>query len=1235
MNTSFRRMAAIVLAVFAVSYVNLPLVQAQVNQIVFQDDFASNTIDPAKYQVDAPFFEGGQGDIHAEAGGGVLKFVGTTSQQWWSGGTLRVVPTFEATEDAPVTISIDRVAEAGVGTASRSALWILDETKTKYVLFADVRGEGGWRYNRKIGEDGDVPTGSGTDIAQFNGGAFDDGALHKMSIVANGQTVRLVLDGQQGPEVKFPFSKVVVEFGAYARANNDTSDTTWDNLKIETVVQTTVVFSDDFSSNTIDPAKFQPDAPFFEGGQGDIHAEAGNGVLKFVGTTSQQWWSGGTLRVVPTFSPSESAPVTVTIDRVAEAGVGTASRSALWILDESKTQYVLFADVRGEGGWRYNRKIGEDGDVPTGSGTDIAAFNGGTFDDGGPHVMSMVANGQTVKLILDGQVGAEVKFPFSKVIFEFGAYARANNDTSDTTWDNIKVETVAGTGPRPVFTDDFSANAIDPARYQPDAPFFEGGQGDIHAEAGNGVMKFVGTTSQQWWSGGTLRIVPTFAPSDQETITLSIDRVAEAGQGTASRSALWILDETKTSYVLFADVRAEGGWRYNRKIGEDGDVPTGSGTDIAAFNGGTFDDGALHRMSLTADGKTVKLFLDGIPGPEVKFPFSPVIFEFGSYARANNDTADTTWDNLLIVSTGKASFDSTSVSVRVGQTSPALTVRIPQGFNSQAAVQVRVVSSDPAIAVPEGSTGASLALTFPAGGPNTATFRVRGVSLGGAQFSIEGDLAGGNRLSAAVISGPGVVLEEDFASATIDNTKWQTSTQGFETGTGTFTVAASGGTLQITGATDTDFWPGASLKTAKSYVATRDLNLVFEVDRVSIEQIGTAGRTGVFITTADRSRYVFFSQNVGENNWQVNVNPGTPTGNPAGLAAFAALTDVGRNRIKLVADGQTVEVFLDGQSGGRFPFEVSTGIFFELGSYARAAGDTVTGVFDNVRAENILPCIAASPQSVTMTAADAGRQVTVTVPQLLNDAAPVVVTVTSRNPSVAVPTGAANGVLTLNFAAGAANSQTFSITPIGKGAATFDIASTPQACIAGSVSVEVVACPKTLLTDDFSGTAFDTAKWTVDSTPFDSGTATAESAATIANGQARLDVTAESSLWPGFAIYTAQSYAASQTTPLTFEIDRAKLEFVLTTGTGSEQRTGIWVKNAAGNSVFFNDYVAHDGRNFGWRYNKVTGQADDDATGGGVNIASFDGGNFDDRGQHRLKMVVNGATAKLYLDDIF
>ncbi len=1205
--------------------------------MLFSDDFSSATIDTAKYEAAAPFFEGGQGDIHAEARNGTIEFVGNTTQQWWAGATLRVVPTFTASEEEAVAVSIDRVAETGVGTASRSALWILDETETKYVLFADVRAEGGWRFNRSIGEDGDVPTGSGTDIVPFNGGNYDDSALHRMRAVADGKTVKLYLNGVFGTEVKFPFNKIKFHFGSYARANGDTAGTTWDNLRIEALPKTVVAFEDDFSATTIDPGKYQPDAPFFEGGQGDIHAEIGNGVMSFVGTTSQQWWAGGTLRIVPTFDAGEDTPVEISIDRVAEAGVGTASRSALWILDETKTKYVLFADVRAEGGWRFNRSIGEDGDVPTGSGTDIAAFNGGNYDDSALHRMSMIANGQTVKLYLDGVFGAEVKFPFKKVQFHFGSYARANADTADTRWDNLRIETV----PKRVsvlWTDDFASNTIDPNRYTPDAPFFEGGTGDIHAEARNGAIEFVGSTTQQWWAGGTLRVAPVFEASEGSVLTVAIDRVAEAGVGTASRSALWILDETRTQYVLFADVRAEGGWRFNRKIGEDGDVPTGSGTDIAAFNGGNYDDGLLHRMSMIADGKTVKLLLDGIQGAEVKFPFNRVIVEFGSYARANGDTASTIWDNLEITTAGAAILSPSALSVRVGGTGNA-SIRIPTGLNAQSPVNIRVVSSDPNIALGDGAVNGVLALSFPAGGGNTLDFKVRGAALGGAQLSVEGDISSRTPLQVAVISGPGVQLEDSFAANTIDNTKWQVSTVGFEVGAGTFTVAQTGGAAEISGFADSDFWAGASLKTAKSYVATKDLLLDFRVNRVLLEQSGTAGRSGVFITTGDRSRFVFLSHNVGENGWQVNVNPGSPTGNPAGIAAFNASDSTGDRQIRFVADGETVEIFLDGISGGRYPFEVSTGIYFELGGYARATGDYARAVFDNARIENTLPCIQVSPSTVFMNQADSGQTVDVTVPVLLNDAAAISVTITSQNPAVAVPAGAVNGALTLNFAAGAINLQSFTVQPVGLGSTTFTVASTAVgACLPGPIKVDVVTVPLEQFADNFSGTAIDASKWTEENAPWyvdAGGSATAESGITLDAGRAKLNVIAEVASWPGFALITKQAFNPTLTSPVYFEADRADLDFVLVTGTAANQRSGAWVREPGGNYVFFSDNVAHDGRNYGWRYNKQAGAADDNPSNEGINIFAFDGGTFDDRGNHRMGIIANGATVKLYLDGVF
>jgi len=118
--------------------------------------FASNTIDTNKYQPDAPFFEGVWATFtpwrkcrHA------IRRDDDPTMVVWRHAARRAH--LSASEGANVAVSIDRVAEAGLGSASRSALWILDETRTKYVLFADVRGEGNWHYNRKIGEAGDSP----------------------------------------------------------------------------------------------------------------------------------------------------------------------------------------------------------------------------------------------------------------------------------------------------------------------------------------------------------------------------------------------------------------------------------------------------------------------------------------------------------------------------------------------------------------------------------------------------------------------------------------------------------------------------------------------------------------------------------------------------------------------------------------------------------------------------------------------------------------------------------------------------------------------------------------------------------------------------------------------------------------------------------------------------------------------------------------------------------------------
>src|SRR5205823_9400188 len=142
-----------------------------------------------------------------------------------------------------------------------------------------------------------------------------------------------------------------------------------------------------------------------------------------------------------------------------------------------------------------------------------------------------------------------------------------------------------------------------------------------------------------------------------------------------------------------------------------------------------------------------------------------------------------------------------------------------------------------------------------------------------------------------------------------------------------------------------------------------------------------------------------------------------------------------------------------------------------------------------------------------------------------------------------------------------------------------------------------------LLTDDFSGATIDSKKWRTDDQSFEpGGAATADtSGISLTNGTVKFSVTADTSPWPGLALATVDTFSAGATMPVTFEIDRVKLDFVLVNGTSAKQRTGVWITDATRqNFVFFDDHAAHDGNNYGWQYNRQIGQADDNPTGVGT-----------------------------------
>jgi hypothetical protein len=114
--------------------------------------------------------------------------------------------------------------------------------------------------------------------------------------------------------------------------------------------------------------------------------------------------------------------------------------------------------------------------------------------------------------------------------------------------------------------------------------------------------------------------------------------------------------------------------------------------------------------------------------------------------------------------------------------------------------------------------------------------------------------------------------------------------------------------------------------------------------------------------------------------------------------------------------------------------------------------------------------------------------------------------------------------------------------------------------------------------------------------------------------------------------------AADAHPAITFEVDRVKLDYVLVTGTGALERSGIWVWDASGaNYVFFNEYVVHNTGNVGgWQYNVVTGQTSDTPLpAAGTVIQAFTPPAFNDQGNHHMKVEANGSAVTLYLDGVY
>jgi hypothetical protein len=468
----------------------------------------------------------------------------------------------------------------------------------------------------------------------------------------------------------------------------------------------------------------------------------------------------------------------------------------------------------------------------------------------------------------------------------------------------------------------------------------------------------VGDGPNIWWGGMALATKQVFGARATAPVSFEIDRLAHVGTGEERRSAILIADASRTNWVMFSENDLNGGWVVDLSTG----TLRQNNTGIAAFADSKYRDGGKHRMKLLANGSTVKLYLDGVFGVEVPFTLTQgIIFEFGVYARSYPDSILATFDNAVVTGPIPPIYNApASVTFEADQTTNEIvTVIVPAQLHQSTAGHVTIASSSPAVAVPAGGSGGSLTLTFAAGGPDIQTFEVARVGAGIAIFTFSNDMGAASTNTLQVIvqdSQPKVLLSDSFDSGTLSSSWVVDPALHFEPGYASaadVTAAINLGMLELNVAVTASYWPGVQVLTATNFRASLVEPVTLEIDRVSQPGGTTGTRAGVYIYAG--TNFVWFGDNAEGTlnwgyNWEIGIAGDSPNNTAVQIAAFgdALYRDAGNHRIKMVANGETVSLYLDGVFGIAVPFPFSTDLKFGIMAAARAQGDYVTADFDNV-----------------------------------------------------------------------------------------------------------------------------------------------------------------------------------------------------------------------------------------------------------------------------------------------
>jgi len=188
-------------------------------------------------------------------------------------------------------------------------------------------------------------------------------------------------------------------------------------------------------------------------------------------------------------------------------------------------------------------------------------------------------------------------------------------------------------------------------------------------------------------------------------------------------------------------------------------------------------------------------------------------------------------------------------------------------------------------------------------------------------------------------------LTDEFSGKQIDQAKWEVIDLGLES------VAPSGiratladGRLVLSGTTGVDYWGGRTLRSRGAFSIPKGKRLEVQIDRLGLEPKGTGARTGLWLWVHPLS-HIMFSQDTEAGTWSYNLN-----GRKGEGVKLAEAPDPGPHVMKMIHDGDSVHLLLDGKELADVAVGWNEHIRIAITAQARKKGDSLVARFDKLRA---------------------------------------------------------------------------------------------------------------------------------------------------------------------------------------------------------------------------------------------------------------------------------------------